>query len=94
MDLKELRKEIDTIDDELVRLFGKRMDIAARIADYKKENNLPILVPAREREKLVDVATKAGPEMANYTRVLYSMLFELSRSHQGRLTDTANEDIQ
>lgn len=85
MDLKELRTEIDAIDDELVRLFGKRMGIAARIADYKKENNLPILVPAREREKLADVAQKAGPEMANYTRVLYSMIFELSRSHQSRL---------
>ena len=81
MDLKELRQEIDVIDDQLVRLFAQRMDVAARIADYKKENNLPILVPAREREKLLDVAAKAGPEMADYTRVLYSMLFELSRSY-------------
>ena len=84
MDLKDYRKEIDAIDDQLVQLFGKRMDIAAKIADYKKENNLPILVPAREREKLADVARKAGPEMANYTRVLYSMLFELSRSYQSK----------
>ena len=84
MDLQDYRKEIDAIDDELVRLFGQRMDIAAKIADYKKENNLPILVPAREREKLADVAEKAGPEMANYTRVLYSMLFELSRSYQSK----------
>ena len=84
MDLKDYRKEIDAIDDQLVQLFGKRMDIAAKIADYKKENNLPILVPAREREKLADVAQKAGPDMANYTRVLYSMLFELSRSYQSK----------
>ena len=84
MDLKDYRKEIDAIDDQLVQLFGKRMDIAAKIADYKKENKLPILVPAREREKLADVAQKAGPEMANYTRVLYSMLFELSRSYQSK----------
>ena len=84
MDLQDYRKEIDAIDDELVRLFGQRMDIAAKIADYKKENNLPIFVPAREREKLADVAAKAGPEMANYTRVLYSMLFELSRSYQSK----------
>lgn len=84
MDLSELRMEIDKIDDELVQLFGRRMDVAAQIADYKKANNLPILVPAREREKLLDVAKKAGPEMANYTRVLYSMLFELSRSYQSK----------
>ena len=86
MDLKELRTEIDSIDDQLVKLFAQRMEISAQIADYKKEKSLPIFVPAREREKLADVAEKAGPDMANYTRVLYSMLFELSRSYQSKLT--------
>ena len=87
MELKNLRTEIDKIDDELVRLFGQRMEIAAKIADYKKSNQLPIFVPSREREKLQDVAEKALPEMANYTRVLYSMLFELSRSYQSKRND-------
>ena len=90
MDISQLRNEIDKIDDELVKLFGQRMDVAAQIADYKKENNLPILVPAREREKLMDVAQKAGPEMANYTRVLYSMLFELSRSYQSKRNESTS----
>lgn len=84
MDISQLRNEIDNIDGELVRLFTARMDAAAKIADYKKENNLPIYVPAREREVLQSVAEKAGPDMANYTRVLYSMLFELSRSYQSK----------
>ena len=84
MELQELRGRIDQIDDQLVKLFAQRMDVAAQIADYKKAENLPIFVPAREREKLVDVAQKAGPEMENYTRVLYSMLFELSRSYQSK----------
>ena len=88
MDLNELRGQIDQIDDQLVKLFGQRMEIAAQIADYKKENKLPILMPAREREKMQDVAEKAGPDMANYTRVLYSMLFELSRSYQSKRSDT------
>lgn len=90
MDLLELRGEMDKIDNELVRLFGQRMDIAAQIADYKKEHSIPILAPIREREKLQDVSEKAGSDMANYTRVLYSMLFELSRSYQSkRNTDTS-----
>ena len=77
MELKDLRNEIDEIDNELVKLFTQRMEVSAQIAGYKKERSLPIFVPAREREKLADVAAKAGPDMANYTRVLYSMLFEL-----------------
>jgi len=87
MELSELRSQIDKIDDELVKLFAQRMEVSAQIGDYKKENNLPVFVPTREREKLQDVAQKAGPDFANYTRVLYSMLFELSRSYQSKRND-------
>ena len=87
MDLNELRQEIDQIDDQLVNLFCQRMDVAARVADYKRVNNLPIFHPGRERAILQKVAEKAGPEMGNYTRVLYSMLFELSRSYQAKRND-------
>lgn len=87
MVLTDLRAQIDKIDDELVRLFCDRMEIAARIADYKRENNLPILMPAREQEKLEDVAAKAGPEMAEYTQQLYNLLFELSRDYQHKYSE-------
>ena len=94
MEINELRDRIDQIDHDLVRLFTERMDIAAQVADYKKENNLPIYVPSREREILQNVADLAGPEMANYTRVLYSMLFELSRSYQRKRNTQATELYQ
>ncbi len=84
MDITELRGQIDEIDQQLVSLFCQRMDVSAKIADYKKEHNLPIYVPAREREKLAEVGKQAGPNMENYTRVLYSMMFELSRSYQSK----------
>ena len=35
LDLKQLRDEIDVIDDEIVRLFEKRMAICSQVADYK-----------------------------------------------------------
>jgi len=89
MDISELRNKIDSIDDELVRLFVERMGVSAQVADYKKERNLPIFVPAREREILQKVAEQAGPEFSNYARVLYSMLFELSRSYQQKRNEKA-----
>lgn len=88
MDLQELRSQIDQIDDQLIELFVKRMAVSADIGNYKREHNLPVFVPSREREKLADVAQKAGAEMSDYTRVLYSMLFELSRSYQSKCNDT------
>ena len=59
MDLSELRGEIDAIDDQLVDLFCRRMEISAKVAQYKKENNLPVFVPAREREILKKVSEKS-----------------------------------
>ena len=40
MDIKELRNEIDVIDDQIVKLFGQRMDVASRIAEYKKQKQM------------------------------------------------------
>ena len=91
MDLSEIRKNIDEIDDQLVRLFCERMNLSAQVADYKKANNLPIFVPARERQILQTVAEKSGPELENYTRTLYSMLFELSRSYQSKRNSVPTE---
>ena len=84
MELSEIRKCIDDVDNQLVELFVKRMKLSEQVADYKKANNLPIYVPAREREKLQAVAAHAGADMDNYTRVLYSLIFEISRSYQSK----------
>ena len=87
MDLMELRSQIDIIDDELIKLFVRRMGICAQVAAYKKEHGLPILMPEREQEKLQDVAEKVSPEMAEYAKQLYTCLFELSRDYQCSQTE-------
>ena len=92
MDITELRGEIDRIDDELLKLFCARMDISAQVADYKRERDLPIFVPAREREILQNVAQKAGPEMAGYARSLYSTILELSRSYQAKRNEKETQE--
>lgn len=91
MDLKDYRQQLDTLDDELIRLFTQRMELCAKIAAYKRENSLPVLDVRREREKLMDIAEKTKPELKDYALSLYSLLFELSRSSQNRLLGTGNE---
>ena len=86
MELSQLRQEIDNIDAELVKLFCQRMAVSEKIGTYKKEQGLPILVPAREREKMAQVAGLSDAGLAEYTKVLYSMIFELSRSYQSKCT--------
>ena len=84
MDLTEIRQEINRLDDELVRLFVERMNLASQVAAYKKEHNMPIFVPAREREILKKVAEQAGPEFGSYARLLFANIMDLSRSYQGK----------
>ena len=43
MDLLELRKEIDEIDDELIPLLLKRMSVSEKVAKYKVERGMPYL---------------------------------------------------
>ena len=88
MELQELRSKIDEIDAQLTRLFEARMDVAAEIGAWKRENHMPVLDAARERDKLNAIAAESREDMQTYTQMLYSMIFELSRSHQSDLTRT------
>lgn len=89
--LNTYRDEINRIDDQMVKLFQERMEVAGRIAEYKKANGLPVLDMKREREKLQDVQAKCDEKFASYTGSLYSLLFELSRSYQERILDKESE---
>ncbi|MBP3647928.1 MAG: chorismate mutase [Clostridia bacterium] len=82
MDIQDLRKQINEIDAQLVKLFDDRMHVALEIAKYKKENGLPVFDPAREREVLNRQTAAVSDEMAMYVKLLYNTLFDLSRSYQ------------
>lgn len=82
MSMKELREEINAVDTEIVELIKKRMNIAADVAQYKKDNNIPLYDGERERELLTRVADQAGADFDSYTRILYSTILDISRSYQ------------
>ena len=81
-DLKLLRTKIDQIDDKLIQLFVERLDIAKQIGQYKKENNLPIYDPEREKDKLRDIAEKVNEDISDLIRSLYMTIFEISKDYQ------------
>ncbi len=91
MELERYREEIDRIDGEIKDLVEKRMKVVKDIAEYKKENGLPILDARREREKLAALSENTDGEIRRYMTVLYSLMFELSRSYQSALTSGETE---
>ena len=84
-DLKEVRREIDQIDEELVRLFLKRLAASREVALAKRETGGAVTDPAREREILARVSKAAGSENENSARLFFSTLFAISKARQRNL---------
>lgn len=49
MEIDEIRKRIDLLDDELLRIFNERARLALAIGEIKKRLGLPVYDPAREK---------------------------------------------
>jgi len=48
--LKKLREQIDKIDNEILTLLNKRMEIVKQVGELKNNTNAPIYRPEREKE--------------------------------------------
>ena len=81
-DLKECRQKLDQIDREILEKFTQRMKTVEEIAQYKKENNLPVLDVSREREILIWANRNAPEELSLHSVTLFRTLMELSRARQ------------
>ena len=50
--LKDIRKEIDSLDQELIEIFTKRLALVKKVGEIKHQQGLPIYVPEREADML------------------------------------------
>ena len=90
MTLEEIRKEIDSIDNQLLPLFLARMQCAEKVAQVKAEQHLPVLNAKREEEILDRIAAKAQGYNGE-ARILYSTMLEVSRSLQHKMLGGGDE---
>jgi len=82
MNIEELRREIDRVDNELLSLFERRMEIAGQIGQYKKQHALPVKNAQRELQLLNRLCEKTKPELAGYVREFFAALIEISCDYQ------------
>jgi chorismate mutase len=62
MDIEDWRKKIDELDRRLVELLSERAQAAQEIGRLKRDTNLPIYEPDRERTVFANVqALNQGP---------------------------------
>ena len=69
MDIKEARKQIDSIDAVLVAEFEKRLSLIKEIGKYKDEHHLPLVDEARDVKLLLHCILQIA-KIKRYHRML------------------------
>jgi len=82
------REIINSCDKEMIELFKKRMYAASLVAEYKKENNLPILDSKRE-ETIINknVELLDNKELEDYYLEFFKTLLKVSKDYQKKLNE-------
>ena len=81
-ELKELRIQIDRLDDQIAHLLAERMDVASEIGKLKAKENMPIRNVGREAEVLLHVAGIAGEEKGEYVKEVYRTLIAQTSKYE------------
>ncbi len=81
-ELEALRGELDTVDEKLLELYKKRLDIAKRIGAYKRGQGLPVTDAEREKSMMAKRLSFAGEELAPAAERLMELMIEESKRVQ------------
>lgn len=85
-DLLKLREEIDEIDQEIVKLYEKRMKITEGVAEYKISTGKKVFDKEREMQKLDTLGAKAHSKFNEHgIRELFEQIMAMSRKKQYQL---------
>ena len=86
LDLQKMRKDIDVIDTQIVKLFEERMKICEDVAQFKIETGKPVFDKNREQEKLEALGSKAHNDFNRCgVQELFEQIMSISRKRQYQL---------
>lgn len=84
--LASLRRSIDQIDSQIVKLINDRAKLALQVGRLKESDDSPIYVPSREEEVLAKVVGKSsGPLEDRCVRAVFRELISGSRSLEAHM---------
>lgn len=85
LDLEKIRGEINAIDDEIVKLYIKRLSLCDEVAESKRQTGKAVLDRSRE-EKIIERITDGMDEKDSLAVTgMYKRIFEISRARQTAL---------
>lgn len=88
MNLDTIRQEIDHVDQELVALLEKRMQLVNQVVAYKKATGKPILDTSREDAVLQKAASRVEDKAFEQMIVnTFADIMKNSRDYQAKQLD-------
>ncbi|MEG2073261.1 MAG: chorismate mutase [Angelakisella sp.] len=87
MELSDARKRLDKIDNDMLELFERRMEVVSRISKYKESRGLPVRDEIREQEIIASVGEQVGEELAPYATRFTRAILEISRDYQREMRE-------
>ncbi len=86
--MKDLRKQLDAIDESMRQLFIQRMDLIKDVGQYKKEHNIPVLDSDREKTMLEQGTQKLNhPEYEVYYKEFLEVQLKVSKDLQTKIKE-------
>ena len=84
MDIADWRRKIDELDRQLVSLINQRAECAVEIGRLKRNRDMPVYEPDRERVIFDNIARDNGGPLSNMQlRQIYERLVDVMRQIQG-----------
>ena len=81
--LEEARQVINQVDEEMIKLFIKRMTAVKQVAEYKLENKLPVLDSSREGEiKAKNLKILNNAELEKFYLEFFDGVLRSSKDYQ------------
>ncbi len=87
MDIDSIREQIDQLDDQLLEIFNRRAALALCIGEIKKEQQLAVYDPSREKRIFTRMQQANNGPLDNSAIVrLFERVIDESRSLERILT--------
>lgn len=91
--IEEARETINEVDKMMIELFLKRMAAVQMVAEYKLENNLPVLDSSREVElRKNNLDMLSNKVLEKYYNVFFDGVLTSSKMYQEEIVKSHKEN--
>lgn len=95
MTIKQCRAEIDAIDDALLSLMNRRVQLAMLVGELKRDAGLPLYDPSRESD-IIAHAQRANPGPLDAVSItkLFRRIIHITRRIEARHVEAAHTPLK